>query len=138
MSQLLANINKPSKRAYMYVNVILTFEKCNEYGETQEFFDLYLPISKKERGAVELIHNKLFKRIVKQCKRLQRSVGDLIKISTASNWGLFKDVTGLESLMELGHNGKWYFGKGRTDLDSWEMELMEVYSFGIDVDMSYL
>jgi hypothetical protein len=138
MRQIITNSNKPSKKAYMHVNVILTFETWNEYGETQEFFDLYLPVSKKEVSAVQFIHNKLFKKIVKQCQRLNRSAGDLIKISTAGNWDLFTEVTGLESLIEEGHNGKWYFGKGRTDIDSWETELMEIFGFGIDADLSYL
>jgi len=138
MTQKSLNGNHQTKRAYMNVNVILTFETWNEYGETQEIFDLYLPVSKKEVNAVQFIHNKLFKKIVKQCERFDRSVGDLIKISTASNWGLFTEVTSLESLMKLGHDGKWYFGKGRTDLDGWERELIEIYGFGVDVDLSYL
>jgi len=82
MNQLLKNTNKPSKRAYMHVNVILSFDTSNEYGETQAIFDLFLPVSKKEVNAVQFIHNKLFKKIVKQCQRFDRSVGDLIKIST--------------------------------------------------------
>lgn len=127
-----------AKRAYMDVNVILTFETWNKDGETQEFFDIKIPISKKEVSAEEFIHNKLFKRIVKQCKRLNRSVGDLIKISTASNWDLFTKVTQLRSLMDLDHDGKWYFGKGRSDLDNWEKKLIEIYGFGVDADLSYL
>ena len=138
MTQKSLNGNHQTKRAYMNVNVILTFETWNEYGETQEFFDLYVPISKKESGAVEFIHNKLFKRIVKQCKRLNRSVGDLIKISTASNWDLFTEVTGLDSLVQLGHSCKWFFGNGRVDLDSWEKKLVEIYGFGVNADMSYI
>ena len=127
-----------AKAAFMHVNIILTFETWNEYGENQEFFDLHLQVSKKEANAVQFMDNKFFKRVVKKCKQLNRSVGDLIKISTASNWSLFTEVTKLESLMDLGHDGKWYFGKGRNDLDSWEKDLVDIYGFGIDADLSYM
>ena len=109
-----------AKAAFMHVNVILTFETWNEYGENQEFFDLHLQVSKKEANAVQFMDNKFF------------------KISTASNWSLFTKVTKLESLMDLGHDVKWYFGKGRNDLDSWEKDLVDIYGFGIDADLSYM
>ena len=125
-------------KAFMRVNVILTFKTLDEDGENQEFFDLHLPVSKKEANAVQFIDNKFFKRVVKKCKQLNRSVGDLTKISTASNWSLFTEATKLESLMDLGHNGKWYFGKGRNDLNSWEKDLVDIYGFGIDADLSYM
>ena len=138
MTQKSQNRNHQAKRAYMHVNVILSFDTWNEYGETQAIFDLFLPVSKKEVNAVQFIHNKLFKRIVKQCHRLERSVGDLIKISTGSNWGLFTEVTGLDSLVQLGHSCKWFFWNGRVDLDNWEKELVKIYGFGVNADMSYI
>jgi hypothetical protein len=131
-------IEVKAKKAYMGVNVILTFETLDEYEERQEFFDLKIPISKKEINAVDFIHKKLFKRIVTKCKRLNRRVEDLIKISTASNWKLFTETTQHQSLTDIGHYGKWFFGKGRSDLDSWEKELIEIYGFGVDADLSYL
>lgn len=125
-------------RNYLDVNVILTFDTCDKHGETQEFFDLRIPISQHEKNAKSFIDQKFFKRVIKFCTRIGRDVTDLIKISTASNWSLFKEVTGKKSLPELGHNCKWYFGNGRVDLDAWEQRLMEIYGFGSQVDMSRL
>ncbi len=125
-------------RKYLDVNVILTFDTCDKHGDTQEFFDLKIPISKHEKNAASFVDRKFFKRVIKLCTRNGRDVTDLIKISTASNWSLFKEVTGKQSLPELGHNCKWYFGNGRSDLDAWEQRLMQIYDFGSQVDMSRL
>jgi len=127
-----------STKVFMNVNVILTFESMNKYGERQEFFDLALPISKAESHAYTFINNKLFKRIVKKCQLLNRRVEDLTKISTASDWDLFEKTTNLESLWKQGHSCKWYFGSGRNDLDAWERNLMSKYKFGNDADMSWV
>lgn len=133
-----ANTLVSSKKVYMHVNVILTFDMPNAYGDTQEFFDLQLPLSFKDIDAVEFLNKKLFKRIAKKCELYKRNPNDLTKISTASNWGLYKEVTNAESLTELGHNCKWHFGLNRDDLDEWETELMSEYSFGTNADMSWL
>lgn len=125
-------------KIHMDVNVILTFNTSNEEGDSQEFFGLKLAVSKKEASAVQFMHAKFFKKIVAKCKFFNRNPEDLIKISTASNWGLFKEVTGLPSLDELGHSCKWFFGTGRDDLDDWERALMKTHSFGINADMSYI
>lgn len=123
---------------YMNVNVILTFNTSNEHVERQEFFDLKLAVSKKEASADLFMHSKLFKKIVDKCKKYNRNPGDLIKISTASDWGLFEEVTGLPSLDELGHSCKWFFGTGRDDLDEWEQALMKIYGFGNKADLSHI
>ena len=118
------------KRAYMYVDVILTFDMPNADGQTQEFFNLHLPISSKDTNALAFIHNKLFKRIAKKCVTYNRNVNDLVKISTASDWEFYEEKTKAQSLPALGHNCKWYFGVKRTDLDLWEKGLMLEYGFG--------
>ena len=41
----------------MDVNVILTFESMNQFAETQEFFDLTLPLSSNETDAISFIDN---------------------------------------------------------------------------------
>ena len=123
-------------RQYMNVNVILTFNKEDVFGDTQGIFDLMLPINKRDKSALIFFHNKLFKRIVKKCQLMGRNTGDLIKISTCSNWGLFETVTGQDALTTLGHSCKWYFGQGRDNLDPWELALIELYGFGEDADMS--
>lgn len=123
---------------YMNVNVILTFNTSNEHGERQEFFDLKLAVSKKEASADLFMHSKLFKKIFDKCKKFNRNPGDLIKISTASDWGLFEEVTGLPSLDDLGHSCKWFFGTGRDDLDEWEQALMKIYGFGNKADLSHI
>jgi len=126
-----------SKKQYMYVNVILTFNTSDAGGDHQEFFNLYIPVSRSETNLFDLLNKKFFKRIVSKCKTLNRRVEDLIKISTASDWILFEKVTGLKPLCDLGHPCKWYFGKNRRDLDRWELMLMEKFHFGIDQDMSW-
>lgn len=125
-------------RDYMNVNVILTFDGNNENLNSQEIFDLKILVSKNDIEPIKFFHEKLYKRIVQKCKTLSRDVGDLIKISTCSDWSLYKSVTGVESLCDLGHSCKWYFGKGREDLDPWELKLIQLYGFGENVDMSWV
>jgi hypothetical protein len=124
--------------SYMNINVILTFDTQDENGETQEFFDLSLPVSKNEIDTISFLNDKFFKRVVKKCIQYKRSVGDLIKISTCGDWSLFERVTNLEALSQLGHSCKWYFGTGRKDLGIWERVLMSKFGFGMDADMSRL
>lgn len=120
----------------MSVNVILTFDKDNDCGESQEMFDISLPISKNESDAMSFLNEKFFPRIIKKCKQYNRSPGDLIKISTCSNWSVFEKVTGLIALCDLNHDCKWYFGQNRKDVDIWERTLMTRFGFGVDADMS--
>lgn len=129
---------KKTKRHYMYFNVILTFNTSNRYGDSQEFFEMKLPLKKDEVNAVTYLMEKFFPKIVNKCKKFDRSATDLIKISTASDWDLFEKVTGLDSLCGIGHSCKWYFGEGRKDLDVWENYLIKKYGFGTNADMSYL
>ena len=133
-----ANTLVPSKKVYMHVNVILTFDMPDAYGERQEFFDLHIPISIKDIDAIEFLHKKLFKRIAKKCELYKRNANELVKISTASDWALYEEVTNAESLTALGHNCKWHFGMNRDDLDEWEKALMSQYGFGTNADMSWL
>lgn len=127
-----------SIKQYMHVNVILTFNTQDNKGETQEFFDLSIPVSKKEVSAADFMHTKFFKRVVKKIALLGREAEDLIKISTASNWDLFEEITGLKALCTLGHSCKWFFGNGREDLCAWEEALMSEFNFGTSADMSYV
>lgn len=120
----------------MYFNVILTFDSINEYGDSQEFFEMKLPLKKNEGNSIKFLMSKFFPKIGTKCSNFNRSVGNLIKISTASDWDFFEKVTGLESLCTLGHSCKWYFGKGRNDLDEWEIMLMKKYGFGTEANLS--
>jgi len=115
---------------YLDVNVILSFSKPNAYGEGQEFFDLKLPINKKEDDAISFLDKKLFKRIAAKCDQYGRKKEHLYKISTASNWDFFEQVTGKQSLSSLGHNCKWYFNDDINQLDCWEEQLKQEYQFG--------
>jgi hypothetical protein len=126
------------KKVYMKVNVILTFDSNDKWGGSQEIFDLSLPLGKMDKNPIKFIHQKLFKRIANKCPLLNREVEDLIKISTSSNWDLFSEITGHESLPDLGHSCKWYFGNGRSDLDPWEKALMRDFGFGTNANMSYI
>jgi len=125
-----------SSNSFMDMNVILTFDKGDKNGDTQEFFDLRIRIARDEVDAMTFLNEKFFKHVVKKCNQYNRPVGDLIKISTASNWDAFEEVTNLKALSELGHDCKWYFGTGRNDLDTWERVLMSKHGFGMDADMS--
>lgn len=125
-------------RCHMTVNVILTFNNEDKWGDTQEFIDIKLPVSASEQNAVSFIHKKLFKRIAAKCLVLGRDPRQLIKISTASNWSQFEEKTGKESLDSMGHSCKWYFGHGRLDLDAWETDIVGEYGFGLDADMSWV
>ena len=127
-----------NSRQYMNVNVILTFDNEDNLGDTQDIFNLRIPVNKRDKNAITFFHEKMFKRIVKKCKVIGRNPRDLVKISTCSNWRVFESVTGQESLASLGHSCKWYFGNGRDDLDSWELNLIKLYGFGEDVDMSWV
>ncbi|QWD96250.1 hypothetical protein [Polynucleobacter sp. MG-6-Vaara-E2] len=132
-------VSNQFKKAYLKGDVILTFEHSGIYGDTQEFFDICLPINKNENGAYDFLNKTLFKRVVAACHKFNRPVGDLIKISMGSpDWPVFEKHTGKKSILALGHDAKWYFGNGRCDLGRWEKDLIETYGFGIDVDMSFI
>jgi hypothetical protein len=138
MQNLIDNSKQNALITFLNVNVILTFESFNSIGESQEFFDLLLPIKNNEISAINFLNNNLFHQITDACKNLNRPVEDLSKISTASNWDLFETTTNLDSLPSLGHSCKWFFGNGRTDLDEWELDLINKYRFGINLDMSWI
>lgn len=118
---------------YLNVNVILTFDTCDQFGETQDIFDLALPIGKDEVSAAAFLDREFFKLLVQECIYRGRSVGDLIKISTASNWTNFEKVTNLKSTCSLGHSGKWFFSREWKELDQWEERLIKTYGFGANV-----
>ena len=118
---------------YMHVNVILSFKSINEFGESQEIFDLHLPINRNEVNASSFLHKKLFKRITAKCKKYSRNVEDLYKISTASNWSVFEQVTNKKSLTSLGHNCKWCFDHEIKELDDWENLIKHEFNFGVNV-----
>ena len=124
---------------YMAVNVILTFDNIGgEYQDTQEFFDLKIPVKKSDTDVTAFLNKKFFPKIFEECIKFNRSQRDLIKISTASNWGVYEEVTNEKSLHALGHSCKWYFGCGRNDLCEWEKYLMDTFNFGQDVDSSWI
>ena len=128
----------PTSRAYLTVNVILTFAQDDPQYGTQDIFDIQLPVTRKETNAAEFLNKKLFKRLVHKCHQFGRDPKQLIKISTAANWSVFAAQTGQRTLPDLGHSCKWYFGVGRDDLDKWEESLMRRYEFGVAADMSWM
>lgn len=121
------------------MDVILTFNTCEGYmNSSQEFLSIKISFSKSDSDFIALLNKKLFPKIQKYCVKFNRSSRELIKISTASNWSDFERVTGRKSPTSFGHSCKWHFGLGRTDLDIWEVCLMETYRFGLDADMSWV
>jgi hypothetical protein len=128
-----------SNTNFLHVDVILTFNIYEGQNKnSQEFLKIKIPFSNSENDFITLLNKKLFPKIQKYCVKFNRSPGELIKISTASNWSDFERVTGRKSPTSLGHTCKWHFGLGRTDLDIWEICLMETYRFGLDADMSWI
>jgi len=117
---------------YMYMNVILSFRTANEFGDTQEFFECNLPINKAEKDAFTFLNKKFFKAVLKKCELFNRKPEDLWKISTASNWGLFEQVTNKPSLKNMGHCCKWFFNDEINELDFWEKDIKQLYGFGIN------
>jgi len=126
------SLSNSSNKTWLDTNVILTFNTANRLGETQEIFDLALPIASDEHDAFSFIDSQLFKRIVSECKLLNRPIEDLLKISTASDWNTFEAITSKPSLCTLGHSCKWYFNNEWSDLDDWELDLISLYKFGIN------
>lgn len=132
----LVSNERRSTRRHMAVNVILTFNTYNKYGDSQEIFDVSVPVSQSDSDAVSFVMSKLFKRIEGKCERLGRRKQELVKISTASEWDIFESVTHKKSLPALGHICKWHFGIGRKRLDIMEKCAMAEYQFGTDADLS--
>lgn len=124
------NFMKSNKNKTMYFDVILSFEDVNEDLETQEFYYAYIPVPKDTADAKSFLDNYFFDKVIGMCNDSNRPVEKLWKISTAADWDLFEKSTGIDGYNELQNNGKWYFGNGRDDLDSWEIELMAKYGFG--------
>ena len=92
---------KPIK---MRSNVILTFDAASEeFGETKEIFDVHLQIKDDETSSLDFLNRELFPKIVEKCTANLRNPKDLMKISTASDWNLFNQATGLPSLCDLSH-----------------------------------
>ena len=128
--------NSLTTRTHMKVNVILTFNTHDQYGESQEMFNISVPVSRSDSDAVSFVMSKLFKRIEGKCEQLGRRKQDLIKISTAADWDVFESVTHKKSLPALGHTCKWLFGIGRKRLDIMEKCAMAEYQFGTEADLS--
>lgn len=127
-----------SNKSYMSVNVILTFDSNDKDLDIQEVFNLKILVSKNDIEPIEFFHKKFFKKVIQKCKTLNRDAGDLVKISTCSDWGLYESVTGSQPLSDIGHSCKWFFGNGRLDMDPWEKSLEQKFGFGKNVDMSWV
>ena len=123
---------------YMRFNVILTFNDYDPSLDSQETFNLSIPVSPNESDAVSFVMSKLFRRIEAKCERLGRRKQRLLKISTCANWAVFEAVTQKKSLPALGHSCKWYFGFGSTTLDIMETCAMAEFQFGTEFDRGNL
>ena len=120
----------------MKMNCILTFDKPDADGDNQDFFNIEMQVSEQDRCWRELLNAKLFGEISAFCESVGRDPRQLSKISTCADWDAFEQCTGESGLVD--HNGKWFFGHGRDDLDAWENALMGTYGFGEDVDSSWM
>jgi hypothetical protein len=126
-----SNIKKSTKD--MNVDVILTFRKWDNFDSSQERFNFELEVKEDSPNAVKFFDEHVFEIISKVCADLGRNPADMWKISTGSTWDDYKEVTGKETLPELGHNCKWVFDSKLCDQDKWEKSLMNRYSFGKDL-----
>lgn len=125
----LPSIQKP----FLSINVIMTFNTLNSSFESQGIFNMYLPIGNQETSAVDFLNRLFFDEIVLACQDFDRDIGDLMKISTASDWGTFEKATGLKSICTLGHSAKWCFSPAWKRPDAWEKMLIKKYGFGVNV-----
>jgi hypothetical protein len=114
----------------MNIDVILSFNSINQDGESQEWFNFDIEITDSCEEAVSFFNDYVFEIISEAISDLDRDPADLWKISTSSNWNLYKQITGKESLADLGHNCKWVFDEDLVDLDDWEIELRDRFGFG--------
>jgi hypothetical protein len=121
-----------ASKACIKVNVILTFNVDDGWGDYQKVFDLSLPLIDPDTDAVSFLNAQFFGRVKERCLLSGRNPRHLIKISTCGDWDAFERATGRPGLHRSGHTCKWHFGKARNDLDSWEEELMEDHGFGND------
>ncbi len=109
------------------INCILTFEN---FTGGQEWFDVYVPVRKKEKSVKDLLDRAFFPAICKQCSKLGRDVADLNKISTAADWTAYKTYVGIDSAELDAGNGKFFYGKQFGWKDSWTIEQEEKFKFG--------
>lgn len=119
------------------INVIVSFDKPDMYGDTQDIFDVRIALSKDDTDIRELLDKKFFPRLSSRLKRYDdRGVEAVWKISTAAHWQTEYSVfTGNDDLETLG-NGKWVFQKWRDvrlDEESWSASLRKRYGFGQNV-----
>lgn len=120
----------------MNIDCIFTFDKFDKFDSTQSFGDIDIEIEKEDTCWVSLLNDKFFPKLTAYCADMDRDVKDLNKLSTCANWKIYSNCTGINGL--IGHNGKWFFGHGRNDLDNWELELTNKYGFGKNVDWSWM
>ena len=58
----------------MAVNVILTFDNIGgEYQDTQEFFDLKIPVKKSDTDVTAFLNKKFFPKIFEECIKFNRN-----------------------------------------------------------------
>jgi len=116
----------------IYSDFILSFDdEINDSGDTQFFITIYMNVCDSEVAQLRLMMN--FVEHVCALNNLPKN--KLYKISTAYNWTLFKELTGKETPIIDGCNGKFYFGE-RDDLDELEKQIMEHWGFGVDYKLS--
>ncbi|WP_417247400.1 hypothetical protein [Celeribacter sp.] len=118
----------------MKMNCILTFGEATANGDIQGVLNIDILVSEKDHCWRELLDAQLFSEIAANCASTGWDVRQLVKISTCADWDTFERCTGEIGLID--HDGKWYFGRGRYDLDEWENVLMRQYGFGEDVNVS--
>jgi hypothetical protein len=117
----------------MNIDVILTFRNWDNFDSSQEWFNFDLEVKEDSPNAVKFFDEHVFEIISAACADLGRDPADMWKISTSSTWKDYTEVTGNESLTELGHNCKWIFDSELCELDNWEKALMKKYSFGANL-----
>ncbi len=114
----------------LLIETILTFRPSINFVVAQEFTEVLVRISSGSKNTIDLLNQEYFPQIRDFCTSCGRDCGELIKISSCAPWTLYKECTKLDSLMDYGHNGKWYFGDDREDLDVWEIYLADKFGFG--------
>lgn len=131
-----SNSTKSTNR-YLYGITTLTFVTKNK-GEKQMFFPVYIAVSKHEVCAMNFIHTKFFKKVLKLMEKLSYETGELIRVNAIFNWEKFREITGLECSCDLEQHFEWFFGGEKRYLTLWERVLIDEYGFGKIVDKRYV
>jgi hypothetical protein len=114
----------------LVIETILTFQTSSNFDNHQEFTKFELVSDPQDKNIVITLNERYFPLIKDFCESKGRDCASLTKISSCAAWTAFKERGEIDSLMDYGHDGKWFFGDDHDDLDPWEIYLANRFGFG--------